>query len=447
MAKVWSTDLTNANISSSMKLLGKIPYDAQEIGSKIESFIEEIGEGKPLSGDGYTAVKTKFELYIDSLKKLGQICSILKEDIWTANYYLLTFMDGFTFLDDARKSEFENLRDEAEADWTYAKNATYENDAGIQVNLYSPNDIARFEAEYWRLFRYVEKLKKLSEEDANAYSYISGIEGSISSFISEINGISNNSFSVMGKTFDEINFTPLLISHNGVYKRKLNNGNTLIGYDQTDDTWDLSNYDAPDASCAVVASCVAAATVRGDDNIIPDNVATLCQTYSSGNNTSNVPLKVASASGIDYSDKINPFAEAQQDLEFINYVLEKGGAAVVNPNNHFIAIVDHDPNTNLYTIWDPFYLDRNSNQYTFNEIINEGGGVSCFVYGPIDKKTGSAVSLDTLADNFIEETGHTILAKDGGEKLYSGMRFEDPAVTNALIDPDKDLDVAGKTDK
>ena len=396
--QVWSAELTDANKSSSMNLLEELPNDAKNIKSKIESFIEEIGEGKPLSGDGYTAVKTKFELYIDSLKMVEQICNDLTLSVKAANGLLLGYMAGYTFLNDEEKNSIRIQFNNAYNIWQNAKDATVPDDDGNNIPQYSDEVILSFEAEYNRLKKLLEKLEGLSKADENAYSNISNIEGKVSSILSKIDDIPNNSFSLKFEYFN---------SHSYI-KGNLKNGRNYYGFYQKDTThWENA---AADNTCSIFAVTTAISTAFGNDafnpetgdiRITPYTIKALTGAYDSGNGTTNIPVKAGDLYGLDYTNDLNP--GDPEDIKKINAILVNGGAVVCNDDFHFKTIVDYDEKTGMYTIWDPMNLERKDETMFKN---NSGGTFSCFTFAPRGQNINEILensgldSIDVYTSNF-----------------------------------------------
>ena len=384
MSKVLSENLTTANKSPSIELLDELSKEVVEIRSKIESFIDEIGDGKPLTGEGYNAIKIKFELYIESLKMLGQISGVIKENICAANNSLIGYMEEFTLLDDSKLSEYRNYRDDAERTWNEVQNATtlVKDDEGNEfyIKKYSNYYIEFCKGIFDRLQRLVEKLEGLSSADGEAYNNISNVEGNILSILSAINNIPDDSFS--------LKLNSDYFTDHSFFNGSLKNGRNYYGFYQEDTHWNS----AADNTCYLFAVATAISTVYGDKafdpntgniRITPDAIKAITSEFDSKNGTTNVPIKAGDLYGLDYTN--GPDFGTPEHLEQINAILKNGGTLVYNDNSHFKTIVGYDETNDTYTIWDPIDLENNLKQCKKEEVITNtsGGTFSCFTFvGP-----------------------------------------------------------------
>ncbi len=408
MTKVLSSDLTQANSSNVITLLTQTAEDSNKLLNRLSMFVHS---SKSICvGGGYDAVRAKLLLYYDALSKQSKICVNLSNNVVSANNFMLNYMDGYSELDNSKLPEIDQSITEADRTLTWLKELVYDYEYDEKGEIKSVSSHTRGDQSLinsWsgvldELKKLREKLEGLEYADSSAFGIISDVEMDTINFISATNGISNNSFSSkncktskfisdveeiqapqlnMIQNTDETLVATTLSSARTKGTGNLYNGNTAINYLQTDPQWQDTAWHSSEynglamAGCGPTSTAAALATILKDPSITPKTIG---DKYPYSGTSTNLPKKAAQDAGLDVSDNIYTSEKGAFDA-----VLESGGGIIFKAaeeteryngiryyGGHYIAILDHNPVTDEYTICDPYSTENSTQTWSYEDITN-----------------------------------------------------------------------------
>ena len=409
MTKVLSGDLSSMNSSAVITLLKDTAEDSNKVLNRISTFINN--SKTVCKGGGYDAVRAKMSLYLDALRKQSKICVNLSNNVVCANNSMFNYMEGYTELDNAKLPEINNSINEADRTISWLREIVYDYEYDnkgqiISVNSHTRGDqslINSWVSVLTELKKLREKLENLESADSSAYSSIADTEVDTINFINATNGISNNSFSksnletnkdvadVSELQAQQISAASLnsqdplvatsLAASSKTGEGNLYNGNTAINYLQTDPQWQDTEWarykgdSLANDGCGPTSTAAALATILQDPSITPKTIG---DKYKTSGTSTNLPFTAAKDAGLDVSDNIYTSEKSAFDA-----VLESGGGVIFKASEatprsdgiryyggHYIAILDHNPVTDEYTICDPFSAENSTQTWTYSDITS-----------------------------------------------------------------------------
>ena len=200
MAVVYSSDLSNANSSASVKSLDSLAAASSKMSTQIEGFISASKEY--LKGGGYDAVRSKLNVYADALGKQAKLCDILVGNTKSANNTFLNYMEGYTKLDDTELEKAKRELSNAYAMLSWLKSTSKvwvldkKTNEKTQKNRRNGTDsqIESYEEIIKELDKLVKKLDGLSAADTSAFSILSGSGADVDTYYNCANGLSASTF-------------------------------------------------------------------------------------------------------------------------------------------------------------------------------------------------------------------------------------------------------------
>ncbi len=389
MTKVYSADLVSANSGAMISQLEATSNSTAETVSKINNFIS--GSQGVLSGPGYDAVRAKMGVYADALNKQKTICDNLSNNVRAANNIMITFMDGYSYLDNSLIPDIENSIEDIKSfiGWleSYTTVTTTDPATGKTTTTQKRNgtdaEIAEWKGILAELERKLEKLKQLDPTDSSAFALLSDVTDDIRNFAKALYELKLPSYK--GKTPDDQNSAefkellgdmgiankPVFYCQKGWYdaEGKLHRWKT---------SWGKS---IASSGCGPTSMASVLATMLGDTSITPSTIANMMNYNDNIGGT--YVSKACNKYGLDYDYHIG------LGKNKMNNFLSNGGKMIVAVNNggHYIAVLGYDKNTGKYTVCDPNNPKKRT--WTYNEIAT--GHTMVFHIAPKGKKVQECI--------------------------------------------------------
>ena len=354
MAKVNVSDLFNANSSYMTTCLKDANHNISNIVTAINTF--KTSSASELVGGGYDAVRSKMDLYIDSLQKISTICDHLTSAIPNANNTLINFMEGYAELDDSKISEVESKIKTAKSYLQWLESYHTETDEkGNTKSVRNGTDsqIEDCKALIAKLEALLEKLKLLSPTDNNAYSLIDEVYADIVSYANALLQIKIPNFDGTFPVVDEEKNKEFLAKVLGVTGKR-----EYFSFDQTDSKWQNSEYRSVDgegiatAGCGPCSMAAVLSNILGDETITPNIVGDIMAEAGVKNNGDFVTL-LSNHYGLDSNIH---FANSNNREQELKNLLINGGAAVVGYRGgaHYVAVVGYNSETDKFIVADSY---------------------------------------------------------------------------------------------
>lgn len=369
MTKVYSSDLTAANSSAMISQLDSTANSSSEAASKINSFIS--GSQNILMGQGYDAVRTKLGVYADALNKQQIICNNLSNNVRAANNVMLTFMEGYTFLDNAYIKDIENSIEDIESflSWLESYSNVTTTDANGNTTTTSVRNGSDAEIAKWRgikveLEHKLEKLKQLDPTDQSAFALLDAVTSDIRSFAKALSELRLPNYDgTIPEDPNSAEFKDIL--------NEIGMGNKPVFYCQKgwyDENGNLHRWKTSwgksiaSSGCGPTSMAACLATMLGDKSITPSTIADMMK-YDDNIGGRYVGI-ACSKYGLDYDYHIG------LGKNEMNNLLNNGGKMIVAVNNggHYVAVlgVNNSKNPPTYIVCDP--NNPQKREWTYNEL-------------------------------------------------------------------------------
>ncbi len=390
MAKVLSGDLSSAN-NDNMATFEHVIDISSQIASKLSSF--NSSSTSILVGGGYDAVRVKLSLYINVFNTLKTICSNLINNIKNANNSMLNYMEGYAELDDAKLPEIETKLKEILGYINYLASINGTTDGNGNV-IDVTAEIAEYTAIYNELNHFRELLAGLASEDASLFGSLEGLIEDVSNMICCIKGINESTFTKEG-------MDAFKKGKGSIYK--FNKNDNKFSFSGTSVLPKSKEYQQRAWEAEVVAycqrmgfpvwygfggsgcgTCTAAevySNLLGREVTPCDIIYNVNKLYGKSKTTNSDDLfnKIAQEMGC-YSRTMNC-----SKGNVINCLTRDGQVAtVINGGAHYISIVDYDPKTDTFTIFDSYYTQNGSGyrKMTWDQFVSyrNGHGICYEIY-------------------------------------------------------------------
>lgn len=368
MTKVYSSDLAQANSSAMITQLESTANSSAEASSKISSFIS--GSQSILMGKGYDAMRAKMSVYLDALNKSKTLCDNLSNNIRAANNIMLTFMEGYSFLDNSLIPDIENSIEDIKSfiGWLESYTTTTTTDPATgktttsQVRNGTDAEITHWKGILAELEKKLEKLKQLDPTDSSAFALLTDVTDDIRNFAKALYELKLPNYD--GTIPDDMNSAEFkeLLSEVGV-------ANKPVFYCQKgwyDEQGKLHRWKTSwgksiaSSGCGPTSMASILATMLGDTSITPSTIANMMNYNDNVGGT--YVFKACKKYGLDYDYHIG------LGKNNMNEFLSNGGKMIVAVNNggHYIAVLGYNPETGKYTVCDPNNPKKRT--WSYNEI-------------------------------------------------------------------------------
>lgn len=168
--KVVKADLDS--FKSFLTLFDKEIADSEKINNTFDSFTSDLS-GK-FSGDGYKAISDKITVYKECNLSRQKTSSELKSKISAALDSLISYMEGYSYLDTEELDELKVQRTNLQSNYNSILSAI--NNTKNIFNLASLKaQLSSLEAQLKEVDKLIEKLEGLPAADASAFAGIDGI--------------------------------------------------------------------------------------------------------------------------------------------------------------------------------------------------------------------------------------------------------------------------------
>lgn len=374
MTKVYSADLSNANSSSMITQLEETSSSSSTVLSQLNSFIGE--SSSILMGNGYDAVRSKLSVYADAINKQKTICDNLSNNVKAANNVMLTFMDGYSYLDDAYIQDIEYSIEDVKSFLSWLRSYSEEKKARNGTDA----EIAHWEGIQAELERKLDKLRKLDPTDKSSFAMLDTVSEDMMNFAQAIYELKLPNYD--GTVPEDQNSAEFkeLLNHVGM------GGQPVFYYQKGwyDENGKLhswkSSWGKPISSsgCGPTSMAAVLATLLGDKSITP---ATIANTMGYNDNIGGTYVfNSCKRYGLDYEYHIG------LGRNNMNTFLSNGGKMIVavNGGNHYISIlgINNDKQPPTYIVCDP--NNPNKREWTYNQIA--AGHTMVFHIAPKGKK-------------------------------------------------------------
>ncbi len=358
MTKVYSADLTKANASEMTAQLQQTSNSSAQVLSQLNSFIN--GSKSVLTGDGYDAVRAKLSVYADAVSKQKQICDNLLNNVKAANNIMITFMEGYTYLDDSLIPDIERSIADVRSYIAYLE--TY--DEKKQSTIGSAAEIAHWKAILADLEKKLAKLKQLAPTDASSFALLDEVAADMMNFAQAIYELKLPQYD--GTIPDDENSEEFkeLLAHYGL------GGQPVFYYQKGwyDENGKLHRWKSSwgksiaGSGCGPTSMAAVLATLLGDKSITP---ATVANTMKYNDNVGGTYVfNSCRKYGLDCTSKEG------LGRNKMNNFLSNGGKMIVAVNNggHYIAVlgINNDKNPPTYIVCDP--NNPKKTEWTYKEI-------------------------------------------------------------------------------
>jgi len=354
MTKVTSADLTRANTSAMITQLDSTYETSTSILSKMNEFI--YGSTDALRGEGYNAVRAKLSLYVDAIRKEALICQNLSNNVKAANNVMLTFMDGYTVLDDKYISDIENSIEDVKAFLGWLRSYSSSNERNG-----TDAEISHWEGIQVELESKLNKLKQLAPTDKSAFALLDKVSEDIMNFSEALYKLKLPNYDgTVDSDQNSAEFKELL-SHAGL------GGEPVFYYQKGwyDEDGKLHPWKSSwgksiaSSGCGPTSMAAILATMLGDKSITP---ATIANKMSYNENCGGqYAYNACKRYGLDYDAHIG----LSKNLKTF---IKNGGMMIVaiNYGGHYIAILGYDDASGKYIVCDP--NNPKKRKWTYNEI-------------------------------------------------------------------------------
>lgn len=353
MTKLRSVDLSQANSSSMIQQLKATSASGTELLSKLNSFIYE--SPSVLQGKGYDAVRAKFKLYADIVRKQNQICENLTNNVITANNIMITFMDGYSLLDDKNITDIENSISDVKSFLGWLQSTSN------NVRNGSDAEIAEWNGILADLEKKLTKLKELSPTDKKSFSLLDPVSEDMMTFAKSIYELKLPNYD--GTIPNEQNSAEFkqLLMHAGM-------GGEPVFYYQGgwyDEDGNLHRWQSSwgksiaTSGCGPTSMAAILATMLGDKSITPATIADK-MSYNE-NKGGQYAYNACKRYGLDCDAYIGLNKN-------VKTFIQNGGMMIVaiNHGGHYIAILGYNEETDRYIVCDP--NNPKKREWTYNEI-------------------------------------------------------------------------------
>lgn len=209
--KVISSDLSSAN--NNQNVIASVGSSAASLSEKTIYFTN--GSTNNLDGKANTLLLNKLNEYSTLFNNINQLSANLIQSIISANNLLLTYMDGYSELDDSKIGEIRNELVIAKDRLAYLKQYTqvqngfdeYGNTKYIKVRNGTDAEIGRIEESIYELKKLLNKLEGLAGADSNAYYIIENYEIMINKLKNQIDNLETSTYGTNAISFDELKKT------------------------------------------------------------------------------------------------------------------------------------------------------------------------------------------------------------------------------------------------
>ncbi len=357
MTNIKSADLAAANASSMITQLKETSQASSQILGNMRDFI--YNSSNQLKGAGYDAVRAKLSVYVDAISKQAQICDNLSNNVIAANNVMLTFMDGYTYLDNSYIQDIENSIADVKSflGWltSYSKDNTKNG---------TDAEIAKWDGIRADLEKKLEKLKKLDSTDSSSFAMLDDVSEDMMNFAKAIYELKLPNYD--GTIPDDQNSAEFreLISHVGM------GGEPVFYYQKGwyDEDGKLHPWKSSwgksiaTSGCGPTSMAACLATMLGDKSITPSTIANMMN-YE--DNRGGVYVgKACSKYDLDCTSKIGLSKTS------MNNFLTAGGKMIVavNYGGHYIAVIgiNNKKKPPTYIVCDP--NNPKKREWTYNEI-------------------------------------------------------------------------------
>lgn len=168
--RVVKADLDS--FKSFLTLFDKEIADSEKINNTFDSFTSDLSS--KFSGDGYKAISDKITVYKECNLSRQKTSSELKSKISTALDSLISYMEGYSYLDTEELDELKVQRTNLQSNYNSILSAI--NNTKNIFNLASLKaQLSSLEAQLKEVDKLIEKLEGLPAADASAFAGIDGI--------------------------------------------------------------------------------------------------------------------------------------------------------------------------------------------------------------------------------------------------------------------------------
>lgn len=206
--KIVKSDLTDGRLSNLVTMLKNEADDAGELLGALDSLSAVLQTKDAATGEIFNKVKSKIEDYKGILQVRKSTAESLASAIESGRSNMLAFMEDNDPIDTAEaetirvninrlESEIQNARAKIYSLKYYvdelSKNGIKKtiNNTQYLYNLIEQNEVNLVE-----LRKILEKIEQLPSVDSQAYSSISSLQGTISSYKSKVDGVKQSSINV-----------------------------------------------------------------------------------------------------------------------------------------------------------------------------------------------------------------------------------------------------------
>lgn len=328
MSVVYSDELVLANSSNMLKKTEDLIDISNQLNDKLEMFISDLGNH--LSGDIYTAVYSKFSVFLDAIKKQNKIYTNLKSNIIAANNMMLNYMEGYEKIDDTDKEEIYNLTNKIYQGIQYLESGNIDNE---QV---SKSDLDLLYSNYYEVLAYYKKIEGLEQADNASFSKIMNVGNDIANYVVALNHVQvgfHNSFYNLGHR------DVMYYSQTGHYV----DGEFV----EWESDW---SKNISDSGCGPTSYAMVLSTMMHDQSITPETIANLMADKNLLN-------------GSDFISAVSNYygvtcVQGKYDPDAIETVINCGGGFIgsARRGGHYIAITDvvYKDGVRYFVLCDPY---------------------------------------------------------------------------------------------
>ena len=383
MTKVLSGDLSAAN-SNNMATFEYAIGVCEDLSNQLSSFNSD--STTVLIGGGYDAVRTKLELYINALNTTKSICTNLISSIKNANNSMINYMEGYSELDDSKIPEITAKLNEIRAYIDYLQSINGTTDSYGNVIDVSA-EIASYTQLYVILSHYRDLLSGLSGEDASLFGGLSGLISDVENILSAINGINETTFTAEGMkairegkaSIFDLNKNRVTLNFPEPEEKVETTSSAARNLAKSEEYQQRAWEKAVKAYCEEKgypvwsnfggSGCGTCTAAEVYSNLLGQKITPLdviSQVYevtnhqqSKSTNAGTLFERVAKRFGVR-SKNVNCTKENVKNC------LMNGGqfATAINGGAHYISIVDYNPSTDKFTIFDSYYTQNGSGYKT-----------------------------------------------------------------------------------
>jgi hypothetical protein len=377
MTKLASGELSQANNSAMITQLESTAQTCTDLVGKLNDFIYNSGD--TLKGGGYDAVRAKFSFYVDAISKQKMICDNLTNNVKAANNIMLTFMDGYSFLDDSKINDIEYSIEDIKSflGWLESSSGSGKNGTAEEISKWN-GILADLEKK-------LQKLKSLSPTDKSSFALLDNVSEDMMNFAQALYELKLPNYD--GTIPEEQNSAEFreLITHVGM-------GNEPIFYCQWgwwDEDGQLHRWKTSwgksiaTSGCGPTSMAAVLATLLGDQSITPATVA------NKMGYDDNVGGKYVVDNCKRYGLDMNYHIVLSKST--MNNHLRNGGKMIVaiNHGGHYIAVlgINDKKKPPTYIVCDP--NNPKKKEWTYSEIA--GTHTMTFFIAPKGKSVNECI--------------------------------------------------------